>query len=161
MQWHAAIPDMSSKFEILSSDLTVLHTKGQAQGGSLSSITLAADADPAKNFYQGLCVRVVSGPGKSQVARILSYDAENKMCAVDGWVYDKGLLEKALDQVRKGLSERVDGKEGQDFVLKARMLEFWWVCAFWIRGSLRLWTSRRTLCAPACVSSCACMCVCA
>lgn len=142
MQWHAAIPDMSSKFEILSSDLTVLHTKGQAQGGTLSSITLAADADPAKNFYQGLCVRVVSGPGKSQVARILSYDAENKMCAVDGWVYDKGLLEKALDQVRKGLSERVVGREREDFVLQARTLEFWWVDGFWVRGCLRLWTSR-------------------
>ena len=98
LQWYTATPDKTTKYRILNAQYGELHVKGRAQKGDTTSITLSEDADDMKNSYQGMLVKITKGPGKSQRAKILAYDGETKQCMVDEWIWDKSLLEKALDQ---------------------------------------------------------------
>jgi len=43
-------------------------------------------------------VRIIAGPGKSQIARVTSYDGEERVIQIDVWLYDKTWFEKVWDQ---------------------------------------------------------------
>ena len=103
LHWYPAYADMTSKYQILNMDYGVLHVKGRARKGDKTSITLAEDADSMKNSYKGMLIKITKGPGKSQRAKILTYDGETKQCLVDKWIWDKSIMERAWDQDDDGI----------------------------------------------------------
>lgn len=56
---------------------------GAAAGGGVSTITLPSTASSSDSAYAGMLVRLTSGPGSGQVARILSYVGSTRTASVD------------------------------------------------------------------------------
>jgi hypothetical protein len=96
--WNVAVPDSSSAYELLGSELLPFHYKGRSRGCTLDVFLMASDADSQNSFYCGLMLRIVSGPGKYQVACVLKYDGESKVAVIGKWRYDKSLFQQVLDQ---------------------------------------------------------------
>lgn len=57
--------------------------QGAASGGGVSDITLPASASSSDGAYNGMLIRLISGPGAGQVARILSYVGSTRVATVD------------------------------------------------------------------------------
>jgi hypothetical protein len=96
--WNVAVPDSSSAYELLGSELHPFHYKGRSRGCTLDAFIMASDADAQSGFYCGLMLRIVSGPGRYQVAIVLKYDGERKVAVIGKWRYDKSLFKQVLDQ---------------------------------------------------------------
>lgn len=54
-----------------------------AQSGTTTSITLAATASATDGFYNNMIVRIVSGPGATQVGRVASYVGATKVATLE------------------------------------------------------------------------------
>jgi len=57
-------------------------TKGTAQAGTSSSITLASDETISKETAEGKLIFITGGTGKSQYSRIVDYDENTKIATV-------------------------------------------------------------------------------
>lgn len=55
-----------------------------AQAGTTTTITLAATASAIDGFYNNMLIRIVSGPGATQYARIQSYVGATKIATIVG-----------------------------------------------------------------------------
>ena len=97
-EWNTAVPDSSSTYEIFGSEWQPLHFRGKSRGCTEETFVLASDADQQHGFYCGMLLRIVSGPGKYQVAFINQYDGENKVAFIGKWRYEKSLFQRVLDQ---------------------------------------------------------------
>ena len=56
---------------------------GLAQGGTLSSITLAATASATNSYYVGWLVKIEGGPGADQQRNITAYNGTTKVATLD------------------------------------------------------------------------------
>lgn len=72
--WDKVIPDDTSFYS-----LTV---EGTAQGGTTTTITLAADASSTDDAYRGMSVEVTGGAGAGQTNNITAYDGKTKAATV-------------------------------------------------------------------------------
>jgi type IV pilus assembly protein PilW len=54
-----------------------------AQAGAASTLTLAATASAADNFYNGSTIRILSGPGAGQSRVVTAYNGTTKVATVD------------------------------------------------------------------------------
>ncbi|HEX7050201.1 MAG TPA: hypothetical protein VF188_08380, partial [Longimicrobiales bacterium] len=66
-----------------SETITATPVTGTAAGGSLNTITLDASASSVDNFYKGMPIEIVSGPGAGQGFRVITgYDGSTKEATV-------------------------------------------------------------------------------
>lgn len=56
---------------------------GAAQGGGTNTITLAATASAADEFYAYASIEIITGAGTGQRREIVSYDGSTKVCRLD------------------------------------------------------------------------------
>jgi len=58
-------------------------TTGTAQGGSTTSVTLAASASSTDGFYEGYAIFITSGSADGELKRITAYDGTTKEATLD------------------------------------------------------------------------------
>lgn len=58
---------------------------GTAQGGTATSITFDADADPRNSYYVGTSIYIISGTGVGQIRTISAYNGLTKIATVPTW----------------------------------------------------------------------------
>jgi hypothetical protein len=76
-------PDDSSEYAIFPSIGREHVNEGAAQGGTINTITLNANASSADNAYSGQLVFIRSGTGDDQVGIIVAYNGTTKIATVE------------------------------------------------------------------------------
>lgn len=75
-------PDATSEYAIVSHPGREHINEGQAQGGTINTITLNALASSATNAYVGQVISVRSGTGEDQACRVIAYDGTTKVATM-------------------------------------------------------------------------------
>lgn len=98
--------------------------QGAAAGGGVSEITLPASASSSDGAYNGMLVRLTSGTGAGQIARILGYVGSTRVAMVDarwstpptnltGFRISSGILLRSITQrVRRPFWNAICGFKG-------------------------------------------------
>lgn len=55
-----------------------------AQGGATSSITLFSGASTRDDYYKGMFVKIIEGPGVEEIKKIIEYDGTTKVAKIKG-----------------------------------------------------------------------------
>lgn len=76
------IPSAGDEFVILASPGDAHVNEGFAQGGTINTITLNADASSYSDTYIGQVIFIRSGTGEDQACRVISYNGSTKVATV-------------------------------------------------------------------------------
>lgn len=64
-------------------NIAVSH-QGNAQSGTLTSITMSSLAENTNNYYKDLYIKIISGTGEGQIRKIYQYDGDSKIAVIEG-----------------------------------------------------------------------------
>lgn len=76
-------PDVTSEYIIVSTEGREHVNEGRAQGGTISTITLNANASHFDNAYNGQVVFIRSGTGEDQSRRVMAYNGTTKVATLE------------------------------------------------------------------------------